>query len=401
VSLPAARRRIAVAVIFVTIVIDLAAFSIPIPVLPAFLERFSPRAYHVPLVTAMYPLALVLFVALWGWISDRIGRRPVLLLSLLGTAGSFMLLALAPNLVIVYVARLLSGFFGASIGTAQAYITDLTDSQNRAEGMGLVGAASGLGLVMGTALGGVLAGVDINLPFYASALVAGANFVLAALILPESRAATHTAVGWRGLRRALIPAPFLVVGDAHDARTRIFLLIFLLVFFAFSALEAMFPLYAKLRFSWSETQIGLFMGLAFGAVLVATQWLLIGRLARIAGEVGLTIIGLALLAAGTLGVSLAYSTPLLTVTTVLLAIGAGLAFPAFTSLFSRVCGAHEAGEVLSQSQAMVHMGRTLGALCWGWVLHTLGTGAPFVVSALATLGALAIFVLAGRILLPR
>jgi MFS family permease len=163
----------------------------------------------------------------------------------------------------------------------------------------------------------------------------------------------------------------------------------------------MFPLYAKLRFSWSETQIGLFMGLAFGAVLVATQWLLIGRLARIAGEVGLTIIGLALLAAGTLGVSLAYSTPLLTVTTVLLAIGAGLAFPAFTSLFSRVCGAHEAGEVLSQSQAMVHMGRTLGALCWGWVLHTLGTGAPFVVSALATLGALAIFVLAGRILLPR
>lgn len=394
------RHPWAVAIIFITIVIDLAAFSIPLPVLPAFLRRFSEATWHVPLVTSMYPLALVLFVGLWGWLSDRVGRRPVLLLSLLGTAGSFLLLALAPNLTVVYLARFASGFFGASIGTAQAYIMDLTDTEGRTEGMGLVGAASGLGLVLGTAMGGTLASAGITWPFLVSALVAAINFVLAALILPESRPALPGDATWRGLRRALVPAPLLVAANVHGPRTRLYLLIFLLVFFSFSALEAIFPLYASLRFGWDELRIGLFMGGAFGAVLVLVQWLVVGPLVRLLGEPLLTIAGLIGLAAGTLGLSVAYTIPLMTVATLVLAVGAGLAFPAFTSLFSRVCEADEAGEVLSQSQAMIQTGRAIGSLFWGWVL-TFGAGAPFAVSGLVTLGAVAILVAAGRTLLPR
>lgn len=398
-SAAAGRHPWAVAIIFVTIVIDLAAFSIPLPVLPAFLRRFSDASWHVPLVTSMYPLGMVLFVGLWGWLSDRVGRRPVLLLSLLGTAASFALLAFAWDLPTVYFARFAAGVFGASIGTAQAYITDLTDSEGRAEGMGMVGAASGLGLVLGTAAGGTLASAGITWPFVVSAAVAALGFVVAALVLPESRAIGGDP-SWRGLRRALVPAPFLVASDAHNARTRLYLLIFLLVFFAFSALEAVFPLFASSRFGWSELWIGLFMGGAFGAVLVVTQWLVVGRLSRVASERRLTIVGLIALGAGTLAMSAAMTVVALTAATVALAMGSGLAFPAFTSLFSKVCGPEETGEVLSQSQAMIQTGRALGSLFWSWVLG-FGTGMPFAVSGLVTLGAVAIFVVAGRALVPR
>ncbi len=122
-------RRLAVGIIFTTILIDFVGFSILIPVLPGFVERLGIDAFHIGLITALYALGLVLFLPLWGWISDRVGRRPVLLVSLLGTVFSFVMLAIAQTLTTVLIARFLGGFFGASIGTAQAYMTDLTDSR--------------------------------------------------------------------------------------------------------------------------------------------------------------------------------------------------------------------------------------------------------------------------------
>jgi MFS family permease len=165
-------RRLAIGVIFTTILIDFIGFSILIPVLPRFEQTLGIDAFHIGLITALYALGLVLFLPLWGWISDRVGRRPVLLASLLGTAFSFVLLAIADSLATVLIARFLGGFFGASIGTAQAYMTDLTDEDSRAQGMGVIGAASGVGIVLGTALGGVLGSFDPSLPFYATAAVA-------------------------------------------------------------------------------------------------------------------------------------------------------------------------------------------------------------------------------------
>ncbi len=393
-------RRLAIGVIFTTILIDFIGFSILIPVLPSFEQRLGIDAFDIGLITALYALGLVLFLPLWGWISDRVGRRPVLLVSLLGTAFSFVLLALADSLATVLVARFLGGFFGASIGTAQAYMTDLTDEDSRAQGMGVIGAASGVGIVLGTALGGVLGSVDPALPFYATAAVAAANFALAAFALPESKAAVPAESGLKGLLRVLIPAPLLVAASVHGRKQRLYLFLFLHIFFAFSAIESMFPLYAAARFGWGELQTGLFMA-AVCVVLGGSQGLLVGPLSRTWGETAMTIGGLAILGAGLAGLAGSYNMATLTPCAIAVALGGGVAFPAFTSLFSKACGAHEAGEVMSQSQAMVHTGRTIGALCWGWVFVTAGSGAPFLFAGVALAAALGLFLVGSRILLSQ
>jgi MFS family permease len=392
--------RLAVGILFATILIDFLGYSILIPVLPHFVGTLGVDAFGIGLITALYALGLVLFLPLWGWVSDRVGRRPVLLVSLLGTAGSFVLLALADSLTTVMVARFLGGFFGASIGTAQAAMTDLTDEGSRAQGMGVIGAASGIGLVVGTALGGVLGGIDPALPFYATASVAAANFVLAAFALPESKAPVPAQSGLRGLARSLVPAPLWVIASPQSGKQRLYLYLFLHIFFAFSAIESMFPLFAAARFGWGELQTGLFMA-AIAIVLGGSQGLIVGPLSREWSESTMTSVGFALTGVSIAGLAVSHSFPILCVSAIGVALGAGIAFPAFTSLFSKVCGAHETGAAMSRSQAMIHTGRALGSMSWGWVFATSGAGMPFFLAGLALLAALGIFLAASRVLLPQ
>lgn len=391
--------RLAIGTLFATILIDFVGYSILIPVLPTFAKALGIDAFGIGLVTAMYALGLVLFLPLWGWVSDRIGRRPVILVSLLGTALSFVLLATAHSLGAVLVARFLGGFFGASIGTAQAAMTDLTDESSRARGMGLIGAASGIGLVLGMPLGGLLGHIDPALPFHATAAVAGLNFVLAALVLPESKAPTAHLHHRLGLD-AVMPEAMKAFLEARSRRQRSYLFLFLLIFFAFSAIESMFPLYAAARFRWDELHTGLFMAV-FALVLGASQGLIVGPLSRQWSEASLTTFGLGLTGGSIAGLSLCHSIPALTVCSLGVALGAGIAFPTFTSLFSKVCGAHEQGAAMSRSQAMVHLGRALGAFSWGWVFASEGAGPPFFFAGLALLAALGVFLASARVLLPQ
>jgi MFS family permease len=393
--------RLAVAIIFTTILIDFLGYSILIPVLPTFAKQnLGVDAFGIGLITALYALGLVMFLPLWGWVSDRIGRRPVILVSLLGTAVSFVLLAISHSLAAALFARFLGGFFGASVGTAQAAMTDLTDESSRAQGMGVIGAASGIGVVLGTALGGLLGGIDPLLPFYATAGVAALNFLLAAFALPESKAPVIREHGWRGFAHAVVPEPVQAVADARGKRQRFYLFLFLHMFFAFSAIESMFPLFAAARFGWGETHTGLFMA-AIALVLGGSQGLIVGPLSRRFSETQLTSFGLGLTGASIAALSLCHSLPALTVSSLGVALGAGVAFPAFTSLFSKVCGAHEAGAAMSRSQAMIHLGRALGAFSWGWVFASFGAGPPFFFAGLALLAALGVFVTAARVLLPQ
>jgi len=394
-------RRLAVAVIFTTILIDFLGYSILIPVLPSFAEKnLGVGAFGIGLITALYALGLVLFLPLWGWVSDRIGRRPVILVSLLGTAVSFVLLAVSHSLGAALFARFLGGFFGASVGSAQAAMTDLTDESSRAQGMGVIGAASGIGVVLGTALGGLLGGIDPLLPFYATAGVAALNFLLAAFALPESKAPVTREHGWRGFAHAVVPEPLQAVASTRSKKQRFYLFLFLHMFFAFSAIESMFPLFAGARFGWGETQTGLFMA-TIALVLGGSQGLIVGPLSRRWSETSLTAVGLGLTGVSIVGLSLCHSVPALTVAALGVALGAGIAFPAFTSLFSKVCGAHEAGAAMSRSQAMIHLGRALGAFSWGWVFASFGAGPPFFFAGLALLAALGVFLGAARVLLPQ
>jgi DHA1 family tetracycline resistance protein-like MFS transporter len=253
-------------------------------------------------------------------------------------------------------------------------------------------------VVLGTALGGLLGGIDPLLPFYATAGVAALNFVLAAFALPESKPPREH--GWGGFAHAVVPEPLQAVTSARSKKQLFYLLLFLHLFFAFSAIESMFPLFAAARFGWGETQTGLFMA-AIAIVLGGSQGLIVGPLSRRWSEVSLTSVGLGLTGASIAGLSLCHSLPALTVCSLGVALGAGIAFPAFTSLFSKVCGAHEAGAAMSRSQAMIHLGRALGAFSWGWVFASYGAGPPFFLAGLALLAALGVFLTAARVLLPQ
>ncbi len=394
------RRRLQSAILFTTILIDFVGFSILIPVLPIYAQTLGASETEIGLMLALYSLGLVLFLPVWGWISDRVGRRPVLLVCLLGTALSFAWLALADTIWEIYAARALGGFFGASIGTAQAYMTDITDESERAHGMGLIGAAFGIGFVLGNLLGGSLQAIRPGLPFYATAGAALASFALAIFFLHESRAAGRGPVSWARLRRSLVPAPILVIAAAHDNRTRLYLYLFFHIFLCFSTLEAMFALYAHQSFGWNEWNVGLFMAYV-GTVMGLVQGVGIRRLTLRYSEATLVRAGLTLTGTGMVALPFATSLATLGLVTTALAVGNGIAFPAFTSLFTKVCGADEAGEALGQSQAMAQTGRTLGALGAGWVLERISPGAPFVLGGLGMLGALAIFLIAAPLLVPR
>jgi MFS family permease len=387
-----ARPRLVEAVLFATILLDFAGFSILIPVLPLYARDLGASEIEVGLLLSLYSIGLVVFLPFWGWVSDRVGRRPVILICLLGTAAYFALLAIARTVGEIYAARALGGFFGASIGTAQAYMTDITPPEDRARGMGMIGAAFGVGFVLGNVLGGALQTLSPSLPFYFTAGLALANFAVAARLLPEPRGLRSPPVTWSGLARALVPTPLQFFSGSHERRTRLYLYLFFHVFASFSALEAMFPLYASETFDWGALDIGLFLAYV-GIVVGATQGFLIGRLARLYSEPSLVVLGLACTGGAMALLPVAHSLGALLALGTAIAFGNGVAFPAFTSLFSKVCSGEEAGELLGHSQSMAQTGRALGPYWAGWAMGTLGAGAPLLLGGLGMLAALAIFVM--------
>jgi multidrug resistance protein len=173
------------AVIFLTVFIDLIGFGIVIPILPYYIEAFGGTPFEVGLLFAAYSVMQFIFAPIWGQLSDKYGRRPILFFSLLGTSLGFLILGLANTLLLVFAGRILSGIMGANISTAQAYIADVTTEENRAKGMGLIGAAFGLGFIFGPAIGGVLSQFGNHTPFYFAAILSLANAILLYFVLPE------------------------------------------------------------------------------------------------------------------------------------------------------------------------------------------------------------------------
>jgi MFS family permease len=388
-------------VIFATILVDFIGFSILIPVLPPVLESMGADAVDIGVVLALYVIAMVIFLPFWGWISDRIGRRPVLLACLLGTAASFALMAVANTVAMFYVARILAGFFGASVGTAQAYMTDITSDDERATGIGLIGAASAGGVIFGPALGGLLLEVDVLLPFIAPVVLALIAFLGAALFLPESRPPTPERTGWKGLARTLIPVPILFLFTRDGRGTKLYLYLFFHVFVGFAVLEGMFPLFAEHRFHWAGGEIGVFISV-IAIVVGVTQLVIVPRLTRLLGELVLALLGLAVAGAGLLGVSQSYGLFSLIMAGLAVAVGNGLWFPTFTSLFSKACGtAHEAGEYMARGVAMSQTGRGAGIILGGLSHHYVGVGSEFLLAGLIMFAGLAISLAAAPLLVPR
>ena len=200
-------------VIFVTVFIDLLGFGIIIPLLPFYAESFGASAFTIGLLGTSFSLMQFLFSPIWGRWSDRVGRKPIILVGLMGSCLSYLALALSGSLAMVFLARIIGGIAGANIPTAQAYIADVTTHENRAKGMGMVGAAFGLGFIFGPAIGGVLSHFSPETPMWFASALCLANFIAAWLLLPESRVANEStkALGRMDAFRHALTNPTLVI----------------------------------------------------------------------------------------------------------------------------------------------------------------------------------------------
>jgi DHA1 family tetracycline resistance protein-like MFS transporter len=337
-------RKATTAFILVTLLLDTLGIGVIIPVLPRVVVSFMPgdlagAARYFGLYAAVYAVMQFVFAPVLGGLSDRFGRRPVILASLLGAALDYLLLAFAPSLGWLFVGRVVSGITGASFSAATAYITDVTPSEKRAQSFGLVGAAFGIGFVVGPALGGLLGGVHLRAPFLVSAALNAANLVYGLFVLPESLP--------RELRRPFSLRRANPFGAfANLARTPVLLGLtgtLVCAFLAQQMLQSIWALDTQARFDWRPFEIGLSLavvGVATGVVQGGLVRVAIARLgerrAVLVGQV-FTILGFAGFGAATRGWMM-YAILLV------YALG-GIAGPSIQSILSREVGASEQGEL--------------------------------------------------------
>lgn len=376
-------------IIFLTVFIDLVGFGIIIPMLPFYAEAYGASAFQVGLLAMSFSLMQFLFAPVWGRLSDVIGRRPVILAGLLGSAVSYFAFGLADSLALLFAARIVAGIAGANIPTAQAFIADSTTGENRAKGMGLVGAAFGLGFILGPAIGGFLSQWGYHVPAFFAAALSLANFVAGLFFLPESlppdRRGGRTGPGRiEAFRRALArPALPLV------------LLVSFLVMTAFSAFESMFALFAGARFGYGATTIG-YLFAWVGLVLAIVQGLLVGRVVSLVGEERLVPVAILLMAVALVGHAVASSVPLLMIAMALLAVGMGFNSPSMLSMISRLADAADQGSTLGLSQSLASLARIVGPVWGGLVFDHFGPAVPFYLSAALMLVACGISLAAVR-----
>jgi MFS transporter, DHA1 family, tetracycline resistance protein len=366
-------------VLFLIVFIDLVGFGVVIPLLPYYALRFDASPFEVTTMMACYSLAQFVASPILGRWSDRVGRRPVLMASLVCSVVAYLWLALAPALWMLFAARLLAGAGAGNIAAAQAYIADVTPPEKRAKGMGMIGAAFGLGFTVGPALGGIIAGsdpthADLALPGLLAAALSGVALVVAAARLKESLPREARGAAERPGRLALAKSAF-----ARPVLRQLILLFFVTVS-AFAGMETTFALWANRGFGWGPEQVG-WVFFYVGLVLAALQGGAIGHLSRRFGEARLVTAGAAIIGIGLVALALAGALWAVLVATGLLAIGMGLLNPSVTSLVSRVAGADERGGIMGVSQAAASLARVIGPAVAGAVFTLWGREAPFYIGA--------------------
>jgi MFS transporter, DHA1 family, tetracycline resistance protein len=373
---PEQQRRSSLGVIFFTVLLDLLGFGIVIPILPLYAEKLHASDLQTGFLLAIYSIMQLIFAPIWGRLSDRAGRRPVLLISILGSCGSQLGYALAPSFWYLVLARAFAGVCGANVTAAQAYIADVTEETRRAAGMGMIGAAMGLGFIFGPAVGGFLSHKSANLPFFVASALAGSNFVSALVILKEPRSA-----GQRSRARTLTWAG--LVRTATTPRLATLMLLFFVVTFGFANLEATFSLYLERAFHYGRREAS-YMFTYIGVLMVLVQGLLVRRLVPRFGEKRLIVVGTMLMGAGFLLQYASDTVGLLLLSIAVIAIGNGLNTPSLSSLISRAASGDHQGGVLGVSQSMGALARVVGPLIGTWTL-AFGVTFPYLTGGVTML----------------
>lgn len=355
-------------IVFTTVVIDLIGFGIVVPILPLWAEDLGASATVVGILAAIYSVMQFIFAPVLGRLSDRYGRRPVILLALLGSGVSSVMLGLANSLLLLFVARILNGISGASYAAAQAYVADITTRETRARGMGLIGAAFGIGFIVGPALGGLCALVDHRLPFFVAGALAFLNAAVAWRRLPETdRVPSVTAGRWELLRGAL-----------RDRAIAPYITITFLATFGFVGMETTFSLLGRDRFDFDLTMASLLFAF-IGVVAAVVQAFFIGPLVGRMGEWRVMSIGLVLTGAALALLAVTTNVVLLFPVAALLA-ASGLVFPTITAIVSNATDDDSQGAILGVVASSSGLARAIGPVAAG-ALYDWAIPAPYLVGA--------------------
>jgi DHA1 family tetracycline resistance protein-like MFS transporter len=359
-------------VIFLTIFVNLIGFGIIIPLLPFYAETFGASPVAIGMLFAVYSLCQLGAAPVLGALSDRHGRRPILIFSLAGTVVSFVLLALAGSLWVLFLARIVDGLSGGNISTARAYVADVTEPKDRARAYGLIGAAFGLGFILGPAISGLLSGISYATPIWAAAGLTLVATALAWFWLPES---VHKAQAGTGMPFRNFGAMF-----ARPMLRRVLAMDFV-YWFSFSIFETTFALFAAARFGFDAPETGYFLA-AFGVLGAVIQGGFIRPIVKRFGDKRTFDIGLACAALGLVASTIVRSVPMFAVALVPLALGMGFGHPTMSSLVSRAARGDEQGKVQGTASAVESLSRTIGPIWGNATLERVGERTPYVSAAI-------------------
>ena len=368
------------AIIFLTIFVNLVGFGIIIPLLPFYAQTFGASPLAIGLLFASFSLSQLVAAPILGDLSDRWGRRPVLIFSLLGTVVSFVMLAVANSLLMLFAARIVDGLSGGNITTARAYIADITTEENRAKAFGVLGAAFGLGFIVGPGLGAALSHISYTAPIWAAAVITVIATALALFWLPETVHRTHA--GGR--------SPWQAVGDSWRLpHLRVLFTIDFVYWTAFAVYQTTFALFGARRFGFDAAHTGYLLS-AFGFLGVVVQGGLVGPIVKAMGERPTLAAGLVSAAIGWGGSALTHSLPVFVAMLVPGAIGIGLCNATLSSLISKSASRREQGRVQGAAGALESLGRTLGPVWGNGALQKFGEGTAYGSAALVLIGAAAL-----------
>jgi DHA1 family tetracycline resistance protein-like MFS transporter len=360
-------------------------FGVFLPIFPFLALHLGASATATTIAMGCYSLGQFVASPWWGRLSDRVGRKPILIVGLVGNCISYLILSQAQNIEMLAAARLFGGLMAGNVGAAFAAAADLADDKTRARNMGLLGAAVGLGFIAGPALGAVMIGRVPDSQSFSqvcllSAGLAGLAAVVAFALFRESLPKeARRPQGASRVRRTTL----LLTRPALQR----FIAVMLVMITAQALMESTFGLWADAALRWGPRQVGYALaGLGIGSVLLQGGGA--GRASRALGERTMLIVGLGLLVAGFAGMAVAHSEAVLIVSLAVLVVGIGFATPALNALIAEQAATEERGAVMGLSQSASALGRVLGPMCAGAIFDAFGHGAPFAVAATLMLGAL-------------
>jgi MFS family permease len=398
-------NKSALATVFLVVVIDLLGFGIVLPLLPFYAQEFSASAVTIGLLYSVYSFMQLIFSPIWGSWSDRIGRRPIMLMSTFGAVIAYTIFGLAESLTVLFISRIVAGTMGGNISTAQAYIADVTDEENRARGMGLIGAAFGIGFVIGPATATALIHPAFHefvgsmgfvqfadwmssnrfaLPGFFAAFLSFCSFLMVLLKLPETVDTKKEREPAFRRPSVFTPRFWKLLSDQKGKSARGYLIPLIIGFFLLSfgesSLYSAFPLFAESELGLTAEQVGV-QFFYIGIIAVIVQGFLIKPLTNVFAEEKLFLTGNFLMVTGLGLIPFAVNTLTLALFLGIMALGKSLNTPTITSLISKEAASDNVGAVMGASQGLSGLGRMIGPT-WGGALFAIHFGLSFVATAM-------------------